>query len=713
MTTNKKNLLKISVVIGLVMFVSVGFVMAWDGPSNTPPNSNVDTPINTGNSDQTKTGELWVPKIYDANDEDYYSDPNENSWFNNLYSYMLCLGGITSDKCISEWSELSTVLGSSLWSLNGSDAYYSTGDVGVGISTPDQILEISESNDPTTGTTYLKISNPSSGNWINGESATGIQFEKQERLTGFIESMHLRDASASNHSYEDAGLAFGTRDDHFSDPTTKMVISNEGNVGIGTIYPYQSLHTEGNIRADGGHYYFGGAQEISGDFTSNFYVDSNRSSSVRIMLRDVEKVNYGSVYGSTDGAYFGFLDKDGQWSILNAADNYTQFRINNDAKMTLRSDGDVEVQDLEASGSVCIGGVCKSSWPDEADLYDWSFEDNYLYNYGDGIMEDVIRVSDEWLRLNQSGDFSNGVYTPGLTRADGGFQTDGVTVISSSGYVLGDRIQDGTVDSTEIQDGSLTYTDTNVDSIQRRVSGSCGTDEAVRSIDKYGGVTCNSVGGSSLWTVNGSDVYRGSGRVGIGVTPSFPLDVVGTARADKVYASGFYDRDNLAYYVDPKSASNVYTLEAEYLHTNMIMSDDYGAFATPYIIHFEDGGAYLGAMFLDDYLTVQNNVTAKGFLYNSDKTLKKNIKKLKGSLGKITQLEGASFEWKDSEKDGVNIGLIAQDVEKVYPELVSTDEETGLKSVKYGNLVAPLIEAIKEQQKQINELKSEIEELKK
>ncbi len=56
--------------------------------------------------------------------------------------------------------------------------------------------------------------------------------------------------------------------------------------------------------------------------------------------------------------------------------------------------------------------------------------------------------------------------------------------------------------------------------------------------------------------------------------------------------------------------------------------------------------------------------------------------------------------------------MIAQEVEKVIPELVKTDKDSGLKSVQYGNIVALLIEAVKEQQMQINELKSEIGQLK-
>jgi hypothetical protein len=109
-------------------------------------------------------------------------------------------------------------------------------------------------------------------------------------------------------------------------------------------------------------------------------------------------------------------------------------------------------------------------------------------------------------------------------------------------------------------------------------------------------------------------------------------------------------------------------------------------------------------------LIVDDNAYADAFFYNSDRNLKKDIKPLKGSLSKILKLEGVSFAWKN--EGDKNVGLIAQDVEKVYPELVITNPSTGLKSVEYGNLVAPLIEAVKEQQKEIEFLKAEIERLK-
>jgi len=104
-----------------------------------------------------------------------------------------------------------------------------------------------------------------------------------------------------------------------------------------------------------------------------------------------------------------------------------------------------------------------------------------------------------------------------------------------------------------------------------------------------------------------------------------------------------------------------------------------------------------------------SGVKATAFYYSSDRSLKKNIQPVNNALAKIQALEGVNFRWQENDKE--SLGLIAQDVEKVFPELVSTDEETGLKSVQYGNLVAPLIEAVKAQQKQIQELQQQIKKL--
>jgi endosialidase-like protein len=104
------------------------------------------------------------------------------------------------------------------------------------------------------------------------------------------------------------------------------------------------------------------------------------------------------------------------------------------------------------------------------------------------------------------------------------------------------------------------------------------------------------------------------------------------------------------------------------------------------------------------------DVYASAFYYSSDELLKTNITRLPDALSKIMALNGVSFNWKDSGKAA--IGVIAQNVEQVYPELVITNPVTGYKSVQEANLVGPLIEAVKAQQKQIEALQAEVAALK-
>ena len=105
---------------------------------------------------------------------------------------------------------------------------------------------------------------------------------------------------------------------------------------------------------------------------------------------------------------------------------------------------------------------------------------------------------------------------------------------------------------------------------------------------------------------------------------------------------------------------------------------------------FDDNGSF----------TASGNVTAY-----SDITLKTNVKVISNALKKVQEIQGITYNRIDLD-DGIRYaGVSAQDVEKVMPEVVQTDDE-GIKSVAYGNLVSLLIEAIKEQQVQINELQT-------
>ena len=118
---------------------------------------------------------------------------------------------------------------------------------------------------------------------------------------------------------------------------------------------------------------------------------------------------------------------------------------------------------------------------------------------------------------------------------------------------------------------------------------------------------------------------------------------------------------------------------------------------------FKMSGSYTG-----DF-TASGDVTAY-----SDERLKSNITTIEDALDKVKAMRGVMFDKTNSLTGELrqSTGVIAQETEKVLPEVVHNDDNTGYKSVAYGNIVGVLIEAIKEQQSQIEDLTKEVEFLK-
>jgi hypothetical protein len=88
--------------------------------------------------------------------------------------------------------------------------------------------------------------------------------------------------------------------------------------------------------------------------------------------------------------------------------------------------------------------------------------------------------------------------------------------------------------------------------------------------------------------------------------------------------------------------------------------------------------------------------------------LKENVETIPNALEKVTALRGVNFNKIGEEKRST--GVIAQEVKEVLPEVIHENED-GMLSVAYGNITGVLIEAIKEQQKQIEELKARLDGL--
>ena len=193
--------------------------------------------------------------------------------------------------------------------------------------------------------------------------------------------------------------------------------------------------------------------------------------------------------------------------------------------------------------------------------------------------------------------------------------------------------------------------------------------------DLDGGITIDNI------TIDGTTMTLSSG--------DFTIDVAGDITFDAGGGDILLKDDNTLVGTIGGFASNNVTIKSE-------VSDG------DVIIQGNDGGSSITALTLDmsaaGAATFNDNVTAF-----SDERLKDNIKTIENGLDKVEQLRGVSYTRDEKE----SIGVIAQEVEKILPEIVLTaDDEMGTKSVDYSRLTAVLIEAVKELSAKVKELEN-------
>jgi len=144
-----------------------------------------------------------------------------------------------------------------------------------------------------------------------------------------------------------------------------------------------------------------------------------------------------------------------------------------------------------------------------------------------------------------------------------------------------------------------------------------------------------------------------------------------------------------------------------------------GVTETNGIAILENGNVGIGINAPTTKLYVNGDITANSIAGTSDLRYKTNVRSITSPLEKVKSLRGVYFNWDQKSfpdknfSDNTELGFIAQEVEKVLPEVVSKDKTPEeYRSVKYDKVVALLVEAIKEQQKQIDSLKSQVKNLK-
>lgn len=177
-----------------------------------------------------------------------------------------------------------------------------------------------------------------------------------------------------------------------------------------------------------------------------------------------------------------------------------------------------------------------------------------------------------------------------------------------------------------------------------------------------------------------------TGNVGLGIiNPAYKLDVLGNIKASQDIISDS-------------------TIRAASIETAHLLVSDPATLNDATISTLQTSTVFD----LSGDMIIAGDVTASGFSTASDKNLKKNIHPISNPIAKTLGLRGVSFKWK--KNDAPSLGFIAQEVEEILPDIVATNKN-GEKSIQYGVMTALLTEAIKAQQKDINQLTTEINAL--
>jgi hypothetical protein len=208
------------------------------------------------------------------------------------------------------------------------------------------------------------------------------------------------------------------------------------------------------------------------------------------------------------------------------------------------------------------------------------------------------------------------------------------------------------------------------------------------------GQDVNGTGTRDFWIYQGSTALTRcyidtSGNVGIGTTtPSTKLDVSGTITLSQ--------NANSLRFTDTSGTFPKLSMQSD---NNFVF---YGTNATGVdraiwsVVQRSNTSNFIFSV----------GATAPSFTSTSSKRFKTNINNLNNSLDSINKLQGVTFDWKETGKS--DIGLIAEEVNEILPDLVKKDEDDAPEGIDYGKLTAVLIEAVKELTQKVSDLESKL-----
>ena len=536
------------------------------------------------------------------------------------------------------------------------------------------------------------------GNTATGQYSFAIGHENQ--ATGFG-SVSLASSSVSSGI---ASVAIGDRvtaSGDYGSTAIGLLTTASGNSSFAggdnttSSGAYSFAFGENSISSGGTSVAFGFGTESSGLYSTSFGVNSNADGNTSAAM------GYGTIASDYGSLVVGVNNLSGS-TVTSDADyldlSNTAFVIGNGLDESNRSDALV----VKFDGTTTIAGSVNAS----------SFIGN-----GSGltnlplVVESITEVGNTGVRLSSAnanfyGDignnaldltFSNSDASSGATGDSSVALGENTTASGTFSTAIGVGTQATGQGATAIGSGTVVSgwyaTASGFETIASGNSSFAGGDNTTSS-----GAYSFAFGENSI-SSGGTSVAFGFGTESSGLySTSFGVNsnADGNTSAAMGYGTIASDYGSLVVGVNNLSGSTV-TSDADYLDLSN----------TAFVI-----GNGLDESNRSDALVVKfdGTTTIAGDLnVNSDARLKTNIISLGATLSKVLQIDGKSYSMKNDKYEKQKIGLLAQDIEKVFPELVS--EIKGVKSVNYQGIVPVLINALKEQDEKIKDQQSQINRL--
>ncbi len=584
------------------------------------------------------------------------------------------------------------------------------GNIGIGVTSPLSKLTI----DAPVGN-FANGTNAISLNYDGGSSpgdvGGGIVFSQEwwsgsagQQVTGGIYGIK----NAGDGTYG-GGLAFYTQPSSAAAMAQRMIIDTDGNVGIGTASPSQKLHVSGNARVTGAYYDSNNSAGTSGQIlsstatgtdwvsaggTSGFapMVKFNRSginSSTYTMIATVNGDNLSSVLkmtmtGTSGNVVFAcdfdiIVNHSQDVHVKSSNGDYTEVTL----RITSNNNEDFSIEAKHNGSTTTTAEVCIFPLADEIITptttdpgytgieYEHTATEGWRYGGVDNSVESSNVIVD--------GKVGIGTTSPGAK-----LEIEGDATSNDTAQLI---VASGGADNNAI----IHFSDDN----GGQVNAIGALEGNILTFASQNELVFKTGTSSILGNTNTKMTISTGGAVGIGVTTpnsNTLLDVAGKVLIKT--SNGVSDL----------YLGNYSTAKYVRFHTNN--TDTYFDMNCGNVLWRQGSGVRFEHDMTAGTFTASGDVIAYGS--PSDKRLKENIKPIESALDKAMKLQGVTFDWKESDSlldIKEDIGFIAQDVQKVVPELVR-ENDNGMLSMRHQGIAPILLEAIKE-------LKAEIEELKK